>query len=1378
MNDAASPLPPEALLVGAEAGFPVVGLGASAGGVQALTRFFQHMPVDSGMAFVVVLHLSPHHASALPEVLQHATTMPVTVVDDAVLLERNRIYVLPPARSIVLNDGYASVRDLQRPHGRQVTVDLFFRSLAAVHRHRAFAVVLSGSGADGAVGITRVKEEGGVTFAQRPDDAEFDAMPRSAVATGVVDWVLPVDEIPAKLVELGANMRAMQLPMADRLGLPAAPPPDGPAAHDAEEALRQVFALLRARTGHDFRSYKRATVLRRIERRMQVTAVPTLPAYRDHLQRQPDEALGLLKDLLIGVTNFFRDVEPFNALQREVLPRLFDQPADPAGLRVWVPGCATGEEAYSLAMQLAELTTERPHATKFSVFATDLDASAIATARSACYPASIEADVSAVRLRRFFDKDTLHYRVRKELRERVLFAVHNLLSDPPFSRLDLISCRNLLIYFDREVHPQVLEVFHFALKPGGYLFLGSAESADAASHLFSVVDKKHRIFRANLVPRGLRLLSPVPPAPAMPLPAADGLPTPPPERRSPTYVNLHARLVEQHSPPSVLVDGSGNVVHLSDRAGRFLRHAGGTPSHQLVQLVHPALRVELRTAIFQAQNTGKSVEARRVRVENDGRSSFVTMIVRPVREPGLGSGFALVLFDEVEDSMAHEVTPADGLSADPVVQQLEEELRHLKDQLQNTVEHAETSTEELKASNEELQAMNEELRSTTEELETSKEELQSINEELITVNHELKAKVEETGKINDDLQNLIASTSIATVFVDRAMSIKRYTPRATELFNLIPGDIGRSLMDIRHRLDYEQLADDATQAFQSLRTMEREVRSADGRWFLARALPYRTTEDVIDGAVLTFVDVSSRRRAEDYVRLVAESMKDYAIVTMDPEGRITSWSKGAERIFGHSEEQAVGQEMAIIFTPEDREAGVPEAEREKARREGRAEDERWHVRRDGERLYCSGVTTPLVVDGQLRGFGKIARDLTQQRLVDAEREAQLKRESAGRERAQSSADLKDEFLAVMSHELKNPLNLIQLNAELLSRLPEAKTVPAVSKAAETIRRTVLSQAQIIDDLLDLSRVRTGKLSLNPQPVDWVPIVQTIADAVRDEAQRKSIRFELVLPPKPLSLRADPVRLEQVVWNLVSNALKFTPAGGRVTVRLQAEGHQAVLSVQDTGRGIAPQALSHVFDMFRQADAGPARRQGGLGIGLALVKSLAEAQGGLVEVQSAGLDLGSTFTVRLPLRAEGARAVPEAADGGWPGLRGCRVLLVDDEPLSVETLTQLLELEGATVVSSTSGADALQRAEHDRFDFVLSDLAMPEMDGYEFVRRLRALPAMRAVPTLALSGMGRPADGQRALAAGFTAHLKKPITLDALLQVLGQVVRQAVHGPRD
>lgn len=1365
MTNPLSP-PNESELVPSSLKFPVVGLGASAGGVASLITFFEHMPGDSGVAFVVVLHLSPKHTSNLPALLQGVTQMKVVTVEEPVSIERDHIYVIPPNKHLSMNDGYLRVSDMDHPRGRPVAIDLFFRTLAIVHRERAVAVVLSGTGSDGAVGLTRVKGEGGITLAQ--SDPEFDGMPHAAISTASVDWVLPVAEMPDKLVQMWRNARSIELPLARDEGPEERPPvktsPRPEAAKEAEEALRDILVLLRARTGHDFRNYKRATVLRRLERRLQVHGLPNLPAYRAFLQAQVEESHALLKDLLIGVTNFFRDQEAFSALQHDVIQRLFEHETVRAeGLRAWVAGCATGEEAYSIAMLMCEEAAAHQQSGKLHLFATDIDESAIAVARAGLYPPSIEADLSPTRLRRFFDKEAGQYRIRKEVREKVMFAAHNILRDPPFSKLDLISCRNLLIYLDRQVHNEILEMFHFALRPGGYLLLGSSESADTASHLFSVVDKKQRIYRAKVAARSARFV------PALPMGSRPPKPPPgmeaAPEKRGVTYADLHQRLAEQYAPPSVLIDGEANIVHLSENASRFLHHAAGTPSHHLLSLVQPELRLELRTAIFQAMRSGKSMEARRVQIQGDGRKRYVNMIVRPVQEPELSGPLVLVLFDEVEDSMASDAQAPDAEGRDPLVAQFEEELRRTKEQLQSTIEHSETSTEELKASNEELQAINEELRSTTEELETSKEELQSINEELITVNHELKTKVEETSKINDDLQNLIASTDIATVFVDRGMSIKRYTPHATKLFNLIPTDVGRSLLDITHRLDYDLLADDAAEAFQSLRVIEREVTSQDGKWYLARVLPYRTTEDRIDGAVLTFVDVTGRRQAEENMRLVAESTKDHAIITFDLEGRITTWNKGAERIFGYADSEVIGRDAAMLFVQEDRESDVLHEEMRRAAREGSAEDDRWHLRKDGSRFFCSGITTALHDEGRLKGYAKIARDLTGNKHIERQREAALRRETAGRAEAQAASDLKDEFLAVMSHELKNPLNLIQLNAELLGRLPEARALPAVVRASEIIRKTVLTQAQIIDDLLDLSRMNTGKLSLHREPLDCSATVHTIVEALAGEAADKRIDLAVDVAETPLMIDADRARIEQVVWNLLSNALKFTPGGGRVAVSLGRDTGFARLVVRDSGRGIPPDFLPRVFQMFQQAEPGTARRQGGLGIGLALVKHIVELHGGSVLAESAGSGQGACFTVKLPLpgHAPLRAAAGEHAEGYV--LRGRRVVVVDDDAASVETLHRLLELEGATVTAATGVQEALAAVRESKPDLVITDIAMPGTDGYQLLEALRADAATADLPVIALTGFGRASDVKRAIAAGFDAHLKKPLTLDQLLSTL-------------
>ena len=958
--------------------FPVVGIGASAGGLPAIMRFLEHLPSSNDMAFVIILHLSPTHESTASAVLQRGTRMPVRQVNEPTRIEKDHVYVIPPNHHMTVIDGVLGLESLDRPVGKHVAVDIFFRTLANYKKERAIAIVLSGTGTDGAAGVSSIREQGGVSLVQTPSDAEHDGMPLAAIATGTVDFVLPVADMPQKLMDLWANAQAIELP-PDNDGEQTPISAEKPhSLKEAEDALQGVISLLRDSTGHDFRHYRRATILRRIERRLQVRCVPTLPKYRTLLENDLDEHTALLKDLLIGVTNFFRDREYFDTLERVVIPELFRDKNHLDQVRAWVPACATGEEAYSVAMLLAGQADRMAKPPDFQVFASDIDESAIAHARAGVYPSSIVTDVSPSRLREFFTEEVEHYRIRKSLRDKLLFAPHNVLRDPPFSKLDLISCRNLLIYLNREVQSYLLELFHFALVPGGYLFLGSSESADMVSNYFTLVDKKARIYRARATSRSGRLGMSLPSSGSL-IRNPNNLPVAPPKRQF-SFAEVHQRVLAQYAPPSVIVDRDSNIVYMSDRAGRFLRHTGGEPSRNIVSLVIPELRLELRTAIFQASQSTKSVEARQVRLARDDRNYFIKMVVRPFHDASAETDFLLVQFDEVEQTMSNEIARSPDENRDAVLAQLEEELQRTKDMFQDTVEQAAASTEELRASNEELQAINEELRSATEELETSKEELQSVNEELITVNYELKVKVDETGKVNDDLNNLIASNEIATIFVDSGMRIKRYTPRATDIFNIIATDIGRSLLDITHKLDYPELADDASTTFETLRPVEREVRSLDGRYYIVRMVPYRTTEDRIEGAVMTYFDISGRREAESRMlaaegrmRLVAESARDYAIIILDVDGKVTSWNKGAERIFGYSEGEIVGQSVEAIFSDEDRANGMPAEEMRRAREEGRAEDERWHRHKDGTLLYCSGVMSPLR-DGESQGYAKIARD--------------------------------------------------------------------------------------------------------------------------------------------------------------------------------------------------------------------------------------------------------------------------------------------------------------------------------------------------------------------------------------------------------------------
>lgn len=765
---------------------PIVGLGGSAGGISALQAFFRQTPPDTGFAFVVVLHLSPEHESTLAELLQRTTAMPVTQVRDRLQVKPNQVYVIPPGKHLTMLDGHVGLSDLERERGRRVAVDLFFRTLADTHGPNAVAVVLSGADSDGAIGIKRIKERGGLTIAQDPQECDHVEMPRSAIETGMIDWVLRAGEMPARIREFRQAGARLQLPAAADVETLVANAPS-----DNAGALRDVLAVIRARTGRDFSAYKTGTILRRIARRMQVNGLSDLAAYHAFLRSNPGETAALQQDLLISVTNFFRDRDAFASLEAAV-PSFFQNKGASDVVRVWVSGCATGEEAYSIAILLTEHASKLPAPPRIQIFATDIDETAISLARAAQYPETIVADVSEERLRRFFVRQQDKFRVNQALREVVLFAIHDVLRDAPFSQLDLVSCRNLLIYLSRESQKRCFELFHFALRAGGHLFLGTSETAEDASELFAALHKKHRLYtrraahRSGLpIPAGPLTLTLALQAqrgiPKVVLPANGGVPDAigaslqTIEQRAISASDLHFKLIEAFAPPSAVVHRDSQIVHLSANAGRFLQFTGGEPTTNLLHLVHPMLRVELRAALFRAAEAQDSVNIPAVPVELEpGETRLVDISVRSAHH--IGADLFLVVFNErqaVEGGVEPAHRPA---GAEGIVRSLERELELLKQQLRASVEQHSAATEEMKASNEELQAMNEELRSAAEELETSREELQSINEELATVNLELKGKVDELSRVNGDLQNLMAATNIATIFVDRELCIQRYTP--------------------------------------------------------------------------------------------------------------------------------------------------------------------------------------------------------------------------------------------------------------------------------------------------------------------------------------------------------------------------------------------------------------------------------------------------------------------------------------------------------------------------------------------------------------------------------------------------------------------------
>jgi two-component system, chemotaxis family, CheB/CheR fusion protein len=840
--------------------FPIVGVGASAGGVEALEHLFKAMPPAPGMAFVVVTHLAPKRESMLPEILARDTKMPVLIATHDQSIQRDHIYVAPPDSVLEIEKGRIRVRDVT--DGRERTpIDSFFASLAEDQNEYAIGIVLSGAGSDGTLGIKAIKELGGLTLAQAADGGSgprHSGMPESAIASGLVDLAVPVEQMPEKLVTYGRSFDIL----GKELG-----------KDDEQEAMRQaIWALLVDQTGHDFSGYKARTFHRRVERRMQVRQIHSLRAYVEHLRHDPGEVATLFRDLLIGVTNFFRDARAFDALEKLVLPRLFEDKGGSDTIRVWVPGCSTGEEVYSIAIMLREHAEQLRSRAKVQLFASDIDEAALAVARSGRYPQSLLKGVSRDRLGRFFTMDGASYLINKPIRDLCVFSSHSVVRDPPFSRMDLISCRNLLIYLNNELQNHVIPVFHYALKPNGFLFLGTSENITQHGDLFISVDKKNRVFQrrqdgtAPHLPVVLRKHGiPAPPAVAGEIKGPIG--------RS-LRQSIEARVLERHAPAHVVVTREGDIINYSSGTGKYLEAPPGRPSRALLAMARKGMRLPLRSALQEAIESGRPAVSDNVAVELDDDRELIRITVEPLRDDNNESLY-LVVFGELRAPVAQEEAPAGSVKTrarDPNIEQLDHELRETRQRLQSIIEEYETAIEELKSSNEEMVSVNEELQSTNEELETSKEELQSVNEELQTVNNELTVKIDELDRANADLNNLYESTEIATIFLDRSLIIRSFTPAVTRIFNLIAGDRGRPLTDIAHNLDYSELAQDIRHVFGARQPIERRVDRRDGAaHYMVRALPYWIGDGKLEGVVLTFIDVTSLARAEEQHRvLVAE----------------------------------------------------------------------------------------------------------------------------------------------------------------------------------------------------------------------------------------------------------------------------------------------------------------------------------------------------------------------------------------------------------------------------------------------------------------------------------------------------------------------------
>jgi two-component system CheB/CheR fusion protein len=1457
--------------------FLVVGIGASAGGLESLERLFTHLPADTGMAFIVLQHLSPDFRSLMDELLGRRTAMRIRQAESDMPVEPNTVYLLPPMKEMIIRQRKLLLNDKDPRVGLTLPIDLFFRSLAQDLGERAVAVVLSGSGSDGSRGIQEIRRAGGTVFCESPDTAQFNGMPVSAIRTGVVDQILAPEEIASAIAVL-----------ARKSG-----PAESRPSPDDERGVDAIVRLLREEYAIDFSHYKASTVVRRIERRLALNRSLDIDMYVEQLRGDPRELSSLYEDLLIGVTRFFRDDDAFATIEQRVIPELLDRVPPEEQIRVWVPGCATGQEAYSIAILLHEAMSIRRRPINVKILATDVHKASLEIAGSGIYSEEQVAGIGQERMERFFTLKPSGYQISPALRESIVFAPHNLIRDAPFTKLDLIACRNLLIYFQPHAQKTVLTLFHFALKPGGILFLGSSESPGGLLDEFDTVDEHAKVYRKRRdisLPRDLKL--PLPRSGAMP--RATAMPV---QRGgvNPQLVAVYDRLLDRFMPPSFLVDENGYLVDSFGGVGALLKVRTRRPTQALAEMLPDDLRTAVSGALHRVRRDAESV--RFPGVQLPGHSARFSLIAEPIRDVHGNLTHVLVSFADAEGDGSHTSvlippfvdvpTPRliEDRSADESgggiphdrIRALEEELVYTKEHLQSAIEEHETSNEELQATNEELIASNEELQSTN-------EELHSVNEELYTVNAEYQRKNLELQELNDDIEHLLNGTDVATMFLDRQMCIRKFTPRIAETFRVIPQDIGRPLHTFAHDLAHGTLFADIERVIRDGVTVEAQTWDQRQRCYFLRILPYRartkeraasgigpsepqTSEP--DGALLTLTDISPLEQARSklaQLSAIVESSDD-AIVGKTPDGIITTWNRGARRLYGYTSEEIIGRHASVLYSPAQKEEldailrGV---------REGRPVErlEMVHLRKDGRPVHVSVTFSPIHDrDNAITGVSAISRDITQ--LIKAreevgEREERIRllldstaeaiygidlsgvcifcntscaqllgydspaalvgkqlhplihhtksdgtpyapeqspifdamrhregvhidgellwradgtsfpaeywshpilrngevigavvtfldvtaRKEAERELHEAS-QRREQFLAMLSHELRNPLAAILAATRILEL--ETEHDSRAGEVTRVVERQARHMARLLDDLLDVSRIIHGRIALRNEVIDLRETTRSAIEALTPFLAERDTRLIVDIPEEMIPVVGDPARLQQIQANLLSNASKYSPRGSDVRLEIRREDSHAIISVSDKGRGIAPETLPRMFELFVQGEQSIDRSEGGLGIGLTLLKTLVELHNGAVEAQSDGPGHGSVFTVRLPL-APSLTATPEDGKAALGAVR--TVVVVEDQPDARRMMQLLLERFGVTVFTASNGAEGVELIKRVKPDLALVDLGLPIMSGFDLARQVRSDSGCCG-RLVAITGYGQDADIQAALEAGFDEHLTKP-----------------------
>ncbi len=1403
--------------------------------------------------------------------------------------------------------------------GQHLPLDFFLEALAREQKSQAIGVVLSGTASDGTHGLSAIKAEGGITLVQDPETAHYDGMPRSAIASGAVDLILSPKRIAEELIRIAQHPDVFtETSQPVKL--------DQEQAAQTDQNLAKVFSLLRNSANADFTNYKHSTIQRRIERRMFLQKTEDLGKYVHYLETHPDEIRALFSDILIHVTSFFRDPKVFELLKTQILPHYMKNRDRPLPFRIWVPGCSTGEEAYSIAMTFIEYLddSQTPKAgIPLSIFATDLSESALQTARKAIYPRSIDKKVSKERLERFFEqtKDG-RYKIAKWLRDTCLFSRHDITRDTPFAKIDLISCRNVLIYFDSVLQKRVIPIFHYALNPNGILLLGHSETINRFSELFTPLNKDIKAYSKNQITTPPKLHFPAGRYSIEKVQAGHKTPE---TLLNPLDLQRESEKIAllKYAPPHVVVSDALNVVQSRGRLSPFLELSSGQFSPNLLRMAHPELAADLKMLLQSSRKESTPVTKEGVLIHDGDTIRTITICVIPIPPSPANirckDRYFTVFFEETNKNNLTDSNLTQGLK-DRRDLETQRKLSASQDYQQTLIEQYETSQEELISANEELQSTNEELQSTNEELETAKEELQSGNEELTTINDEMQTQNTAITILNSDLTNLLSSVDMPIVMVSRDYRIRRFTPKAAQFLNLISSDMGRPIGHLRPNIQGLDLEAMISQAIHSHQVWKLEIQDRDNHWYLVQVSPYRTADNQVDGAVIALQDINQlkiaaielkraaddanviiqaqplpllvlstqytvtivnqafcekfklprskiegkliseisegewnfkglperleqalrqdtpvaslklahyfpaigqreilinaskvrlagssefaillgiedltdqleaariTKEAEDKYRATVENALD-SIVIADQDGKIEFANQRVEQVFGYSPKELIGQPIEVLVPDRLRSIHVNHREKYLAHPSARMMGSNLEVtarRKNGDEFPVDVSLIPLKRKGVTFVTATI-RDVSEHKALERERANILVREKEARALAEKANLAKDEFLATLSHELRTPLTAILSWAQMLctGRLDAEKT----RRGNEIVEQSARAQSQLIDDLLDVSRIQAGKLNLTIEEVDPSKIIAAAVESTRSLAAMKSIQIETQIDSSVKTIFADPTRLQQILWNLITNSIKFSSQGGKVWIKLEQRPacsdqprkeelscERVCIEVRDNGKGIKSEFLPVIFERFTQVDSTSTRAYGGLGLGLAIVRNLVEMHHGTVSVQSPGEGKGATFTICLPVhpttKVSLAETEAEAETESNVTLHGLKLLIVDDEPNAREVFSVMLQELGAEVKTAESASQALATLQEFKPDVLVSDIAMPFEDGYSLIEKVRALKSECAkTPALALTAYASREDIQQTHLAGFQSHVAKPVDAKKLALAIARL----------